>query len=124
MVDVGRDIVDIFTIGDHRPDIYEIFGGHGAITYHAVDYNLTAARPRDYVYGDDLREPTVRREVLDDLYWLRPRVVVIGWPCRYWGSLTKINFRGPEGRQRLRRLRRLEMPFLHLTEEACHQQQG
>eukprot|EP00969_Alexandrium_andersonii_P282627 12494551-Alexandrium_andersonii.AAC.1 len=38
----------------------------------------------------------------------------MGWPCKYWGSPTHLNFRTPQGKQRLRRLRRQERPLLEL----------
>ena len=50
------------------------------------------------------------------MHYVQPRLVFIGWPCTYWSSLTYINFRIPETKQKLRRLRQKELPFLRLAE--------
>ena len=72
------------------------------------------ARPKHVLYGDDLYDPKIRAQIKLDVQISRPRLIVMGWPCRLWGSLTNINFVTPEEKQRLRRLRRKEKPILEL----------
>ena len=79
-------------------------------------------RPRDLLWGDNLHRPETRREILYEVRERRPRLIVMGWPCTLWGTLTNVNYRGPEGRQKLRRLRQKERPILNFFKELAYEQ--
>ena len=79
------DVAATFRPMVERPDLLEVFGGHASTTERASYHGLTALRPRGYIYGDDLKDPRVRELLLHEIRFAQPRVVLIGWPCRYWG---------------------------------------
>ena len=47
----------------------------------------------------------------------RPKLVLVSWPCKYWGKLTDTNFRSKQERRRLMKKREQERPLLKLTED-------
>ena len=103
--------------GTSRPDVWEIFGGHAEISVQAWRQGWLAMQPIDKIYGADLLQQEQRREVLDCQRKLQPRLIVIQFPCTYWTSLTRINYRTPSRRQKLKQLRQQHMFFLTLCEQ-------
>ena len=105
-----------------RPWIYEVCGGWGAVTEEFASQGYAMARPKHVLYGDDLYDPKIRAQIKLDVQISRPRLIVMGWPCRLWGGLANINFATPEEKQRLRRLRRKEKPILELFKDLTYLQ--
>ena len=64
-----------------------------------------------------LKDSAERQKVLDLVRSQRPRLLIISWPCEYWGKLTDANFRSKQERRRLMQKREQERPLLQFTEE-------
>ena len=108
--------------GTSRPDVLEVFGGHAEVSVQAWKHGLLALQPVDLEYGADLTRPAEREDLLDSIRETRPRLVIIEFPCTLWSSLSRMNYRGSSGRQRLEGLRREQRPFLQLTADIAHLQ--
>lgn len=50
-------------------------------------------QPVDVKYGFDLTRPDDRKTVVDLVKKQRPRLVLVEWPCTFWGKMTQVNFR-------------------------------
>ena len=103
--------------GEDRPWVLELCAGHGEVTQEFERQGYPTMTPVDIERGDDLKDIRTRKVVIQSIKKNRPRLVVMGWPCRLWGSLTNLNCVGPEGQQELRRLRKKEMPLLEFFAE-------
>ncbi|CAE8612681.1 unnamed protein product [Polarella glacialis] len=115
-----REVAQVFTtgLGHERPWMLEVFcGGElGTETTKAfTDHGELVLEPRDILFGHDLKNRSERERLYDDVVNLRPRMVWLAFPCRLYGSFTHLNYRTPERKQLLRRLRRREKVFLEIT---------
>ena len=104
-------------LGDTRPDVIEIFGGHAEVSLQFARKGWSVSQPIDEIYGCDLKDSAERQKVLDLVRSQRPRLLIISWPCEYWGKLTDANFRSKQERRRLMQKREQERPLLQFTEE-------
>lgn len=111
-------------VGDHRPDVIEIFGGAGEVSMHFARRGWDVVQPVDLQYGMDLKDPEVRSEVVDLVRKRKPRFVLVEWPCKLWGKLTDINYNTPQRKRKLHKLRQEERPFLEMTEQIFREQQN
>lgn len=102
--------------GDSRVDVVEIFGGAAEISLQFARRGWHVVQPIDLEYGHDLRDSAVRQQVIDLVNETKPRLVIVSWPCRFWGKLVDVNFSTPQRKRRLHQLRKEERPFLELTE--------
>ena len=55
--------------------------------------------------------------MLDWLERVRPRLVLVSYPCHLWSPLTNLQYKSSQDGRRLQKLRAKEMPFLELTEQ-------
>ena len=108
--------------GSSRPDVVEIFGGCAEVSMQFAKRGWSAMEPCDVVYGDDLRDASVRKALMSRIRSEKPRLAVISYPCRFWSKLTDVNFRSSQQKRRLNKLRRQEEPFLELCEEVFEEQ--
>ncbi len=74
--------------------------------------------PIDQLYNYDLRKPQDRGAVLDLIDTYKPRLVIIGFPCTPWSSLTEWSY-GRARRRELEVWRNREMCHLHFTEHVA-----
>ncbi|CAE8644643.1 unnamed protein product [Polarella glacialis] len=93
-----REVAQVFQtgLGHERPWMLEVFcgGEAGTETTRAfTDHKQLVLEPRDIL-----------------MVWL-------AFPCRLYGSFTHLNYRTPERKQLLRRLRRRERVFLEITRD-------
>ena len=85
-------------------DFTEMFAGQAKPTHLAASYGLRAAEPAELRTGWDLRSPKGQRKWKAQIKELKPLVVVIQYPCRYWSLLTNTNYaHRPEELERLRK---------------------
>jgi hypothetical protein len=99
-----------FVAADARPDVLEVFGGHSEVSYGFAKWGWWALEPVDINYGDDLRDEGHVHRLLTKIDVLKPRLVMVEYPCRYWNSLCALNYRSSQDKRRLEKLRRREMP--------------
>ncbi|CAE8614373.1 unnamed protein product [Polarella glacialis] len=117
-----REAAQVFQtgLGHERPWMLEVFcgGEAGTETTRAfTDHGKLVLEPRDILFGHDLKNIKKRERLYDDVVNLRPRMVWLAFPCRLYGSFTHLNYRTPERKQLLRRLRRRERVFLEMTRD-------
>ncbi|CAE8740947.1 unnamed protein product [Polarella glacialis] len=117
-----REVAQVFQtgLGHERPWMLEVFcgGEAGTETTRAfTDHGELVLEPRDILFGHDLKNRSERERLYDDVVNLRPRMVWLAFPCRLYGSFTHLNYRTPERKQLLRRLRRRERVFLEITRD-------
>lgn len=74
---------------------------------------MAVLRPRDLKYGDDLRDPQVQQDILEDIGNHKPRLVWLAPPCTYWCAFSRLNYT----KQQRRRLRAKETVFLKLIDD-------
>ena len=91
--------------GTSRPDILEVFGGHAEVSVQAWKHGLLALQPVDIEYGTDLSSPDEREDLIASIRETQPRLVIVEFPCTLWSSLSRFNYRGSSGRQKLEGLR-------------------
>ena len=103
-------------VGPPQPDVLEVFGGSAEVSMQFSKWGWRTMEPCDVIYGCDLHEEHNRIRILDHIRHLKPRLVVVSYPCTLWGPLTRISYASPQERRRLLKLRQSELPFLELTE--------
>ena len=108
--------------GTDRPDVVEIFGGAAEVSLQFAHRGWSVMQPTDLIYGENLRKPQTRIEVVERIKRERPRLVIMSWPCRLWSKLADTNYRSPQERRRLAKLRKEEEPFLEMCEEIFNEQ--
>ena len=118
----GCNSVSSSLFGDNRVDVIEIFGGSAEISLQFAQRGWNVIQPIDLQYGHDLRDSAVRDEVLQLIDKECPRLVLVEWPCRFWGKLVDVNYSTPQRKRLLNRLREAERPFLEFTEEVFKRQ--
>ena len=94
-------------------DCLEVFAGHAEISAACAKKKMAVLRPRDLRYGDDLRDPAVREEVLKEIEEERPKMVWIAPPCTHWCAFSRLNYT----KQERRRLRAKDKPFVQLVDD-------
>ena len=97
--------------GTTRPDCVEIFAGKSMVTQCFSRWGWSVVEPVDVLYGSDLREPEERQRLLDLSDWIeriRPRLVLVSYPCHLWSPLTNMQFSSPQAKRRLKKLRERE----------------
>ena len=78
--------------GTSRPDILEIFGGHAEVSLTAARRGWWCMEPVDLQYGADLYDPQQREQILQEVKVKKPRLVLLEFPCKVWGSLSENNY--------------------------------
>ena len=100
----------------------ELFAGECMITHAFAQAGYQVAEPRDLLYGHGLREPAEQRAVLQQMDELEPGLVFVGLDCRYWTTLTRVNYRTDERKDLLERLRADQEGMILLTEKVFKKQ--
>ena len=100
-----------------QPDLLEIFGGHAEVSMRFSKWGWQTMEPCDVLYGTDLLVEENRKRILEHISRLKPRLVLVSFPCRLWGPLTRLTYASAQERRRLLKLRNRETPFLQLTEQ-------
>ena len=100
-----------------RPDVIEIFGGAAEVSLQFAQRGWRVIQPIDVQYGLDLKSEDTRKEIIGLIKDKKPRLVLIEWPCKFWGKLTDVNYNTLQRRRKLNMLRKEERPFLEMTEE-------
>lgn len=108
--------------GTDRPDLLEVFAGAAEISLRFSRRGWCVSEPVDIDYGCDLRDQGNREEFLKMIDDQRPRLVVVEYPCTWWSALSETNYRTPQQRRRLAKLRKRDEPFLKLTEDIFDKQ--
>ena len=108
--------------GSARPDVLEIFGGQAEVSLQFARRGWNVCEPVDKIYGADLNEPQERDRIKTFIDKLKPRLVIIAFPCTLWTPLTEVNYQTPQRKRKLAMLRRREEPFLQLTEDIFESQ--
>jgi len=103
--------------GDSRPDVIEIFAGTAEVSLHMARRGWNVSEPVDIVFGSDLRDSVVRDDIKDFLRTHKPRLAIVSYPCRFWTKLSDVNYRTPQRKRKLEKLRKEEEPFLEFTED-------
>lgn len=70
-------------------------------------------RPVDLIYGDDLKQPEVRKELYDRVEREKPKLVWFASPFTDWCGFSRLNF----SKQELRRRRKRQKVFLEMMNE-------
>ena len=74
-------------------------------------------------YGCDLKDQRQRDELLSRLRKHKPRLAIVEFPCSKWSSLSVLNASKVNGgRQRLKKLRRLEQPLVSFSADIAWEQ--
>ena len=110
------------TGGQERPSVLEVCAGEANTTAVFKEEGHRTCRPRDLIYGDDILDPAVRWTILEEVRQARPKLVIMGWPCRLWGTWQNVNYPTRSDRQELRRLRKREKPFLDFFRDLAWEQ--
>ena len=99
-----HDLWEVFGLGiEERPSCLELFAGSCTITDAFAKKRHGVLRPRDLVFGDDLRSPRAREEILEAIDQHRPWLVWAAPPCTAWsfpGSTIPHRREGGCGRRR------------------------
>ena len=77
-------------------------------------------RPRDLLFGDDIRDPMVQEEILREIDELRPWLVWLAPPCTLWCPFSNLNY----SKQRLRALRAKDRAFLRFARKVVLRQRA
>ena len=108
--------------GSSRPDLLEVFAGGAEVSLQFARRGWFTLEPCDILYGSDPSDPQERDRIESIVREQKPRLVIISFPCRFWSKLTDTNFRTPQERRRLQKLRKAELPFLELCERIFEEQ--
>ena len=103
---------------EDRADLLELFAGKARITEAFAKRKGSVLRPRDIVFGHDLRCRQQQEDVLDEVLRERPRLVWAAPPCTAWCSYARLNFTAQERRRRQAR----EVTFLHFLDRVLQLQ--
>jgi hypothetical protein len=104
--------------GTNRPDIVEVFGGHGEISMVGAKQGWLCNQIYDINSGIDLSLESERNSLKADLVRLSPRLVIVEFPCTPWSLISNMNYGySNERKQELRRIRLRHKPFLELTRD-------
>jgi hypothetical protein len=108
--------------GSSRPDLLEVFAGAAEVSLQFSRRGWFVLEPVDIKYGWDLSDVEARDDILRMIDEYKPRLVTVAYPCRFWSPLSETNYRTPQRRRLLSRLRKREEPFLDLTEKIFDRQ--
>jgi hypothetical protein len=100
----------------------ELFAGEGMITHAFASAGYQVAEPRDLLYGHDLSKLARQREVLQQIDELEPGLVFAGLDCRYWSTLSRVNYRTPDRKDLLQELRSTQEGMIRLVEKVFRRQ--
>ena len=67
-------------------------------------------RPRDLIFGDDLRQEETQRQIFDTIDKEKPQLVWFAPPCTDWRGFSRLNYT----KQELRRRRQKHKLFLKM----------
>ena len=107
---------------NEQPDCLEIFSGHAEVSNQFSRWGWTSMEPVDQIYGTDLHVEENRRYIVDWIRKMKPRLVIISYPCKLWSPITNIGYSTKQAQRRLHARRLREKPFLELTEEIFEHQ--
>ena len=105
-----------------RPDVLEVFAGRAQVTQSFAKWGWHAARPVDVKWGDDLYQADQRAELLAWIDQHRPRLVIVSYPCKHWSILTNMQYRTPQEKRRLQKLRQKDGVLLEFVEQVFARQ--
>ena len=120
-----QDIMNVFNTNlghENTTDLLEVFAGSAGTSSYWAEKGKRVSQPWDSLWGMNLRDPTVQQDLYHTIERDRPRLVLVGFPCRYWSPYTNINYRTDERKQELRRLRKRERCFLEVAEMCARMQ--
>ena len=106
------------------PDTWDFFGGHAAISVQPWKQDGLALQPIGAIYGADLAKNSQVQEALETQFRLRPRLVIVAFPCGYWSQLTRLHSRTNSRRQSLKKHLAKHGTFLQLSETPAFRQMG
>ena len=84
------------------------------MSYQFSRWGWASTEPIDKLYGSDLFCRDEREKVIQHIRQVRPRLVVISYPCRLWSPLNHLSATTPQAKRRLNQKRKEELPFLEL----------
>ena len=59
----------------YRVDCLELFAGHSEISAAFAKANMSVLRPRDIHFGDDLKNPEVKQQLMRKIEEHKPRLI-------------------------------------------------
>ena len=95
------------------PACLELFAGSSHVTEAFAKAKCGVLRPRDLLFGDDLRDPEVRREIIEEVKREKPQLIWAAPPCTLYCGFSRMNYTKQERRRRRRR----ERVFLEFIDE-------
>ena len=110
--------------GTSRPDIWEMYGGHAAVSHRAWRQGWLTLQPCDHIYETDLHDPAGRSEVFRVQREMQPRLLLIEFPQSYWINLSRYDYHKNSQRQHLKGLREKQRPFAQLAASLASNQQA
>eukprot|EP00435_Cladocopium_sp_Y103_P068690 s358_g32.t1 len=118
VLEPGRDLWSCFASSSHvgqdeQADCLELFAGHAEITGAFARARRGVLRPRDIIYGDDLRQLETHEDICEEIQRYKPKVVWIAPPCREYCAFSRLN----HTKQERRRRRLKEKVFLELIDK-------
>ncbi len=72
--------------------VWEMFAGQARCRSLAVHGGHIACAPEDVLYGTDLRCSATKCDILRKVVYFQPWLVIVPWPCTFWGSNSRWNF--------------------------------
>ena len=103
------------TAAGSQPWITEVFTTKEAVRKEAARQGLPTTRSYSLEFGDDLRLPKKRKEVLQDIRAKKPKLVLMAFPCGPWSNLTY--FQKDQAKVQARQER--DRPFLRFVKEVA-----
>ena len=86
-------------------DLWELFAGSSNMTRLAAQYNLNTLQPMDLLYGQNFKDPAMRKMIFQKLDHYKPWLVIMGVDCRLWNQFNiNLNWSSPDRRLALRHL--------------------
>ncbi|CAK9114796.1 Protease Do-like 9 [Durusdinium trenchii] len=86
-------------------DLWELFAGSSNMTRLAAHYNLNTLQPMDLLYGQNFKDPAMRKMIFQKLDHYKPWLVIMGVDCRLWNQFNiNLNWSSPDRRLALRHL--------------------
>ncbi|CAK9010797.1 unnamed protein product [Durusdinium trenchii] len=86
-------------------DLWELFAGSPNMTRLAAHYNLNTLQPMDLLYGQNFKDPAMRKMIFQKLDHYKPWLVIMGVDCRLWNQFNiNLNWSSPDRRLALRHL--------------------
>ena len=119
---IGAAACQVPTGCQMRPDVMEIFAGQARVSHSFARWGWSTAEPVDINLGSDLRQAEVREQVLEWVDRLKPRLVILSYPCSLWSVLQNMSCHTPQERRRLQQKRKKEMCLLEFVEQVFQKQ--